>query len=273
MKKILALVTGAALLLTSAIFTSCGDAADTKYSASEDTIITLDAPSVSGKAYYGFNYIWWNAIPSATSYEVYRNGISQTTLVGNTYTDASVQDGVSYKYEVIAIGGGSAAGSSAGVPSRAVYLRASKGEITLTGNIPTPTEYENAVTSALSIDATGSSSKVKFEEASDGFFGVTFPAKAWLSYTVYVVTKGLVTEYSDPLTLATVADASAVANADSLREENYDAHVVLAPSVGEKEIYVVASARAASLNTSSVLHSAKTPLLSKQSTKELVRLA
>ena len=255
MKKILALVTGAALLLTSAIFTSCGDAADTKYSASEDTIITLDAPSVSGKAYYGFNYIWWNAIPSATSYEVYRNGIRQTTLDGNTYTDASVQDGVSYKYEVIAIGGGSAAGSSAGVPSRAVYLRASKGEITLTGNIPTPTEYENAVTSALSIDATGSSSKVKFEEASDGFFGVTFPAKAWLSYTVYVVTKGLVTEYSDPLTLATVADTSTVANADSLREENYDAHVVLAPSVGEKEIYVVASARAASLNASSVLAS------------------
>ena len=250
------MVFAVAAIFASSLFTACSgliDGDETNSSAATDTVLTLDAPSVSGKAYYGFNFIYWDAVASAKTYALYRDGAYLKTVTAdasgatNYYYDASVADGVSYKYEVIAI-----ADNSTGLPSRAIYVKSSKGTVSLTGNVPTQTEFTNAAKSALSVDSTGLSSKITFEEAADGYICVTFPAKAWLTYTVYSVDQGNVTDFTDPLAIANVADvftSTSLAVAD-LKNESFDAHVTLAPSAGTKEIYIVAKARSALLSSS-----------------------
>ena len=163
MKKILALATGAALLFSASILTSCGDMTgdETNYSAATDTVITLSAPDVHGNAYYGVNYVWWNPVTSAKIYLVYRNGqyvgskISGQTLefVDAVNTPAgsltAIEDNKSYKYEVVATNDTTIT-STTDTVARQVYLRDNKGSVSLTAKVPTTEEFNKAVQNSLS---------------------------------------------------------------------------------------------------------------------------
>ena len=147
MKKILSAVALSSLVL-SATLMSCSQQAAPSYDARQDTVLTIEAPSVTAKAYPGVNYITWSVVPQAAKYELYRveDGASTgTQLVATTnnkqiaYADIadksdSIIDGRSYKYEVVAI---AANASGAAVPSRAVYVKSNKGSASVTAKVPT----------------------------------------------------------------------------------------------------------------------------------------
>lgn len=147
MKKILSAVALSSLVL-SATLMSCSQQAAPSYDARQDTVLTIEAPSVTAKAYPGVNYITWSVVPQAAKYELYRvgDGASTGTLLVATpdnkqiaYADIadkndSIIDGKSYKYEVVAI---AANASGAGVPSRAVYVKSNKGSASVTAKVPT----------------------------------------------------------------------------------------------------------------------------------------
>ena len=142
MKKILSVA--AAIALAAALI-SCGDSSD-EFSGAVDTVITVGTPKVTAKAYPGVNYISWEPVAQAKSYELYRTedgantGATLLTLGSElSYEDvagadaSTIVDGKSYKYTVIAVG---ANATGAGIPERAVYLKSSQGSATVTAKVP-----------------------------------------------------------------------------------------------------------------------------------------
>ena len=103
MKKLLAVLGASALLFAGILFTSCGEAeGDTFYATT-----TIGTPDVSAKAYPGVNILTWKEIKDAGSYTVYRtvgNGKIEESGVAssNFYCDTNIDEGVTYKYRVVA---------------------------------------------------------------------------------------------------------------------------------------------------------------------------
>ena len=156
MKKILSI---AAALLVAAAFISCGDSSDS-FDGATDTVITISAPSVTGKAYPGVNYITWTPVTGAGSYELYRSDDGDSNVLLSVVTPGTVgaklgyadiaaggtgaaantaltiADGKTYKYTVLAIGGNSTT-ANVNVPSRAVYLKGNQSSVSVKAIVPT----------------------------------------------------------------------------------------------------------------------------------------
>ncbi|WP_294428020.1 hypothetical protein [uncultured Treponema sp.] len=192
MKRLLAVLGISTLLFAGILFTSCGEAeGDTFYATT-----TIGTPDVSAKAYPGVNILTWKEIKDAGSYTVYRtvgNGKIEEAGVSasNSYYDTDIDEGVTYKYRVVAN------------PLNTAMHDASQTEVSLTTaktatdkNIkgtwaPTGTlfsdlaQYEkdyNANDEVLSADTIN----VKVLADSKASVRISFPTKPYAKYTVYL---------------------------------------------------------------------------------------
>ncbi|MBR4600887.1 MAG: hypothetical protein IKO39_12665 [Treponema sp.] len=200
MKKILSFFAVPAVLLASTAFVSCGsDPAETVYDGKQDTVISLASPSVSAKAYPGVNYITWEPIAGAESFELYRttDGESSSTKIAaisgteTEYADIAasdhvLSDGKSYKYTVIAV--------SSSDPSRAVYVKSSQASVSVTAIVPTAGTNVAAFTDSYSksyfskLDSTNLSKNATVS-TTDGYVYAEYPATAGFKYGVTILDK------------------------------------------------------------------------------------
>ena len=199
MKKILALVTGAALLLTASLFTACDGLSNVDESYSSDTIVSLSAPSVTAKAYPGANILVWNAVKNADSFTIYRKDsagleVKLATTANLYYVDSEVLiNKASYTYTVLA------SNKSNGLVSRAVTTNESSTSVTVTAiTAPVLTaaldlaKYENGWNGTVEPTSYPDLSKPENTLSADTvtvtangkYVIVQFPGKAYLNYTV-----------------------------------------------------------------------------------------
>ena len=204
MKKTIFRLLGTGLIAASVFgFVSCGDVSD--YDSKIDTILSLNAPSVTAKAYPGVNYISWEPVTSAQGYTVYRvkDGVASTlgTVESNVVsyadiasTDHVLSDGKEYKYIVEAMS------ETDPALSRAVYVKNSQGSATVKAIVPP------AGSPAISAEPTSASGKdyiKKYYEklvtkAADnvtisiknGNFYAEYPATAGFKYEISASVKG-----------------------------------------------------------------------------------
>lgn len=204
MKKTIFRLFGTSLIAASVFgFVSCGDASD--YDSKIDTVLSLNAPSVTAKAYPGVNYISWEPVTSAQGYTVYRvkDGVASTlrTVKSNvtSYADIAdsthvLSDGKEYKYIVEAMS------ETDPALSRAVYVKNSQGSATVKAIVPP------AGSPAISAEPTSSSGKdyiKKYYEklvtkaaenvnfsVKNGKFYAEYPATAGFKYEISASVKG-----------------------------------------------------------------------------------
>ena len=254
MKKILSVCAAVATLAFSAAIISCGDTGD-EYSAAQDTVLTLATPSVTAKAYPGYNLISWTPVSnvSASGYEVYRyeNGnltdATVVTSVTNTFYEDTkdLQNNVSYTYKVMARGS---------ISSRSVYTKDSAcGSATVKAIVP-PLEtsalnlaayesgYDGTKTKELSTKETEKYllTAESSELVSNGTeLAVSVRAKAYLEYDVYTV---LNETYS---VLGTLPSASTLSSGEKSTIENNTVLPMRAAvtSAGDYVVYVKAKAK------------------------------
>lgn len=196
MKKLLSVSAAALTLLASAALISCGVEGD-DYSGATDTVLQLASPSVSAKAYPGVNYITWEPIASAESFELYRttdgeNSSTKIAAVSGTKTeyadiaasDHVLSDGKSYKYTVIAV--------SSSDPSRAVYVKSSQASVSVTAIVPTAGTNVSDFTDSYSknyfnkLDSTNLSKNATVS-TTDGYVYAEYPATAGFKYGVTIL--------------------------------------------------------------------------------------
>jgi fibronectin type 3 domain-containing protein len=100
----------------------------------------IPAPSaptgLTGQAGDTIATLTWTAVPGATSYKVFRNGVQIATPAGNSYTDSAVANGTTYSYYVKATsaGGDSAASSTVQVTPFVLTPAVPTGVVASTGN-------------------------------------------------------------------------------------------------------------------------------------------
>ena len=204
MKKTIFRLFGTSLIAASVFgFVSCGDASD--YDSKIDTVLSLNAPSVTAKAYPGVNYISWEPVTSAQGYTVYRvkDGVASTlrTVKSNvtSYADIAdsthvLSDGKEYKYIVEAMS------ETDPALSRAVYVKNSQGSATVKAIVPP------AGSPAISAEPTSASGKdyiKKYYEKlvtkaaenvtisiKNGNFYAEYPATAGFKYEISASVKG-----------------------------------------------------------------------------------
>ena len=204
MKKTIFRLLGTGLIAASVFgFVSCGDVSD--YDSKIDTILSLNAPSVTAKAYPGVNYISWEPVTSAQGYTVYRvkDGVASTlgTVESNVVsyadiasTDHVLSDGKEYKYIVEAMS------ETDPALSRAVYVKNSQGSATVKAIVPTA---GSPAISAEPASASGKDYIKKYYEklvtkAADnvtisiknGNFYAEYPATAGFKYEISASVKG-----------------------------------------------------------------------------------
>lgn len=186
MKKFLKVV-GAVALATLAFFiVSC------KYNITNDNsgIVTLGAPDVKGKTYPGVNYVYWDKVANDSKgydYYVYEDGVLQNSSPIHTYNncivDTDLQNNVEKQYKVRATGDRT---------TRTVFFQEGEfGSISLTSILPpysaTPTELAEYELSEEKQQYRFSPSTITVtsDDKNTGKFTVSFPAKPYLSYTIY----------------------------------------------------------------------------------------
>lgn len=204
MKKTIFKLFGTGLIAASVFgFVSCGDASD--YDSKIDTVLSLNAPSVTAKAYPGVNYISWEPVTSAQGYTVYRvkDGVASTlkTVKSNvtSYADIAdsthvLSDGKVYKYIVEAMS------ETDPALSRAVYVKNSQGSATVKAIVP---PAGSPAISAEPASASGKDYIKKYYEklvtkAADnvtisiknGNFYAEYPATAGFKYEISASFKG-----------------------------------------------------------------------------------
>lgn len=198
MKKLLKAV-GAVALATLAFFmVSC----DYNITNDNNGIVTLGTPNVKGKAYPGVNYVYWEKVANDSKgydYYVYEDGVLQNSspihTTNNYILDTDLQYDVKKEYKIWATGDRAA--------RTAFFQEGDSGSVSLTPILPpystTPTELakyedgyddEEGKTYELSEDKeqyqlSSSTVTVTPDTNNTGKFTVTFPAKAYLSYTIY----------------------------------------------------------------------------------------
>lgn len=204
MKKTIFRLLGTSLIAASVFgFVSCGDASD--YDSKIDTVLSLNAPSVTAKAYPGVNYISWEPVTSAQGYTVYRvkNGVASTlrTVKSNvtSYADIAdsthvLSDGKEYKYIVEAMS------ETDPALSRAVYVKNSQGSATVKAIVP---PAGSPAISAEPASASGKDYIKKYYEKlvtkaaenvtisiKNGNFYAEYPATAGFKYEISASVKG-----------------------------------------------------------------------------------
>lgn len=204
MKKTIFKLLGTGLIAASVFgFVSCGDASD--YDSKIDTVLSLNAPSVTAKAYPGVNYISWEPVTSAQGYTVYRvkDGVASTlrTVKSNvtSYADIAdsthvLSDGKVYKYIVEAMS------ETDPALSRAVYVKNSQGSATVKAIVP---PAGSPAISAEPASASGKDYIKKYYEKlvtkaaenvtisiKNGNFYAEYPATAGFKYEISASVKG-----------------------------------------------------------------------------------
>ena len=246
MKKILSVA--AAIALAAALI-SCGDSSD-EFSGAVDTVITVGTPKVTAKAYPGVNYISWEPIAQAKSYELYRTEDGEIENPGAnllssgselSYEDfakadaSTIVDGKSYKYTVIAVG----ANNTSGIPDRAVYLKSSQGSATVTAKVPqsgtAALDLNKDYASKLNEKNVAKNVLARFVEEGEnaGTIYYEFPVTAAYKYSVAFLADG---EYeSQPVTKTFPTDSF-----EAVRYlENYKVEGTKAPTKpGKYNVYI-----------------------------------
>lgn len=245
MKKTIFKLLGTSLIAASVFgFVSCGDASD--YDSKIDTVLSLNAPSVTAKAYPGVNYISWEPVTSAQGYTVYRvkDGVASTlrTVKSNvtSYADIAdsthvLSDGKEYKYIVEAMS------ETDPALSRAVYVKNSQGSATVKAIVP---PAGSPAISAEPASASGKDYIKKYYEklvtkaaenvnfsVKNGKFYAEYPATAGFKYGINAAEKG---KY-DALGESSVLAPKFISN----YKEDYKAEETkTVPSSGEFEIFL-----------------------------------
>ena len=261
MKKILSVA--AAIALAASII-SCGDSSD-EFSGAVDTVITISAPSVTGKAYPGVNYITWEPVVGAKSYELYRSddgdsnkfltsveaGATNSVLgyadiaAQNGNTALTIADGKTYKYTVLAIGANATA-ANVNVPSRDVYLKGNKSSVSVKAIVPAAGTSVGDFAAYKSFfqkfDEKNLAKNVVITKVQDvkangtnwGGYYVTYPATAGLKFKVVNVEETGVDANGGFIGLDSISG-----DTDGNFKENFVANAALATlGSGDKDIYV-----------------------------------
>ena len=269
MKKILSVA--AAIALAASII-SCGDSSD-EFSGAVDTVITISAPSVTGKAYPGVNYITWEPVVGAGKYELYRSDDGDKNVLLTTVTPAdnatlgyadiaaanpnsalTIADGKTYKYTVLAIGANATA-ANVNVPSRDVYLKGNKSSVSVKAIVPAAgtsvgdiKEYKsffekfNEKNLAKNVVIT-KTQDVKADGSNWGGFYVTFPATAGLEFGLDKVDNTGIGANGEYIGLDTI-NPTLKGN----YKENFTANAAfVALGSGKKDLYVKIGSVASSL--------------------------
>lgn len=203
MKKTIFKLLGTGLIAASVFgFVSCGDS--TEYDAKSDTIYSLDAPRVTAKAYPGVNYISWEPVTSAQSYQIYRVSDGDSSKLRSVASDVTcyadiaasdhiLSDGKVYKYIVEAV-------SKSDPASREVYAKNSQGSASVTAIVP---KAGSPAISAEPASASGKDYIKKYYEKlvtkaaenvtisiKNGNFYAEYPATAGFKYEISASVKG-----------------------------------------------------------------------------------
>lgn len=252
MKKLLNVV-GVSLVALSAIaLFSCKNPS---YDARTDTVINLDAPSVSAKAFPGVNYISWSPVASAAKYELYRNNSyistierTENLIYVDIATGSNLVDGKSYEYTVVAVSNSDVA--------RAIVAQSSKGSASVTANVPaagTSTLDLNA-NYAEKFSAENLANNVTFS-TKNGYVYASFPATNGVNYEIKDFTESQISAYKaqgNQTYASNLTSSNAVYNIDdSGSTVEYAASSPITTS-GKHTIYVAAKSVSSLYPASSV---------------------
>ena len=252
MKKLLSVGAAALALAASVALISCGTEAGDDYSGATDTVITLATPSVTAKAYPGYNLVSWQPVSGVEKYELYRyEGGSVTDqqvitlLADKTYYEDTddLQNNVKYTYKVMAVGN---------ISSRNVYTQDSAaGSASVTAIVPPLTTsalnlaaYEGGYSGTeKTLSSTETSKYLLSADLSEitsnkGSVAVAIPAKAYLDYAV-MLSAGDLYSVNNVFSSTTVSsgDTSTIVNNTTLPM------VSAVTTAGEYAVYVKATAK------------------------------
>lgn len=183
------------LAATVLLFASCA-ADDSSYSSQIDTVLYLEKPQVSAKAYPGMNFVSWEPVANANGYVLYKyednnfkssSSLSYTTL---SYKDTDIKDGALYSYFVEA-----ESKTSTGRSISTENTRSDK--VSVKGIVP-PSDvttlnlyaYENygskeSPKGNKDFVVTSSNIKISKDELKEsGKLSISFPGKAYLTYNL-----------------------------------------------------------------------------------------
>lgn len=185
MKKILPSIFALCLLFGS--FSSCDNGSRTpEWNANPDEVRQLSKPSISGEAFYGYNYITWSAVP-CKNYIVrieYPDGTKKSASTNDTFLYDKVNNPGDYKYFVQAI----AADDPIINGREIIHTSSDIADTTVRAKIPEANNFDyNPTVFDLGEKLTSDNVKIKYNE-SKGVFVVNFPAKSYLDYYINVCT-------------------------------------------------------------------------------------
>ncbi|MDE6350173.1 MAG: hypothetical protein K2K67_04125 [Treponemataceae bacterium] len=239
---------GAIIAACAAVFVlgSCGE---TEFDGRQDTVYSLETPSVSAKAYPGVNVVSWKPVTGASSYNVtvYEEGAFKRNIMyenANSFTDTNLVNGKTYTYSVEAV---SATNPGTLSVDRAVYATNSRGEASVKAIVP-PAGTKSLELPAYEGGYDGTNKKTVSDSdnwvvkpgnitvaVADGTVSVNFPMKAYLTYTVTCYDNDLPHEINTVVgTSSTVSDPNAN---NALGQASFDI-----TNAGSYQIAVVASA-------------------------------
>lgn len=183
------------LAATVLLFASCA-ADDSSYSSQIDTVLYLEKPQVSAKAYPGMNFVSWEPVANANGYVLYKyednNFKSSSSLLYTdlSYKDPDIKDGALYSYFVEA-----ESKTSTGRSISTENTRSDK--VSVKGIVP-PSDvttlnlyaYENygskeSPKGNKDFVVTSSNIKISKDELKEsGKLSISFPGKAYLTYNL-----------------------------------------------------------------------------------------
>ncbi|MBD5446432.1 MAG: hypothetical protein HDR32_01470, partial [Treponema sp.] len=128
---------GAIIAACAAVFVlgSCGE---TEFDGRQDTVYSLETPSVSAKAYPGVNVVSWKPVTGASGYKVtvYEENVFKRDITeelsddGCAYADTKLTNGKTYTYSV------EATSTTNPGTMREVYATNSRGEASVKAIVP-----------------------------------------------------------------------------------------------------------------------------------------
>ena len=210
-----------------------------------DTVISLETPSVTAKAYPGVNVVSWKPVTGANGYNVtvYEEGTFKRNVdSGNSFTDTDLVNGKTYTYYVEA-----KSTTNPGTFTRGVYATNSRGEASVKAIVP-PAGTKSLELPAYESGYDGTNTKTVPENdnwvvkpsnitvaVADGKVSVNFPMKAYLQYKVQYYNNDLPHEINAATKTPVVSDLNAN---NALGKTSFEI-----TGAGSYQIAVVANAR------------------------------
>ncbi|MDD6929356.1 MAG: hypothetical protein PUI78_00805 [Treponema sp.] len=183
------------LAATVLLFASCA-ADDSSYSSQIDTVLYLEKPQVSAKAYPGMNFVSWEPVANANGYVLYKyedNNFKSSSSLSYTdlsYKDTDIKDGALYSYFVEAESKTSTGRSISTENTRSDKVSV-KGIVppsdVTTLNLYAYEDYGSKESPKGNKDFVVTSSNIKIsnnEMKSSGKLSISFPGKAYLTYNL-----------------------------------------------------------------------------------------